>query len=56
MGYGPRQSAEVVGRVVGEMDFLHVGNGREVVETVIAAALEALGPRRGAPDEARVEK
>jgi len=56
MGYGPRQSAEVVGRVVGEMDFLHVGNGREVVDTVIAASLEALGPRRGAPGDAWLEK
>jgi len=44
MGYGPRQSWEVVGRVVSTMDFLHVGNGREVVDKVIDAALAALAP------------
>ena len=43
MGYGPRQSAEVVGRVVGSMDFAHVGKAHEVVTAIITAARAALG-------------
>jgi len=45
MGYGPRQAAEVVGRVVGKIEFAHVENVenvRSVVEMVVRAAVEAL--------------
>ena len=54
MGYGPRQAAEVVGRVVGKadfahvgtMDFAHVGKLHDAVRAVVTAALTALEGHR----------
>jgi len=47
-GYGPRQAAEVVGRVVGAREFAHVDKMEDVVGLVVEEAVAALERSAGA--------